>query len=268
MQREASIDCRTGRKSDNWPPPSLSRVTPSAASEHFSELLGCPISRSLTASCVGLELRPLPSPGITRLQRYYEPLRHPSAPGLSLAGVRLICSCRARGTPERPSRHQSSWPSRVARGSNCPPAVWCPATPRDGRSAHGSSLTTHRGLPCCARFPCGHAAATTPVQRLGLRFAHSPQPYQPSPEGAPGRPAHRRFRGCSAFTRVAACPLALSPIRDTLIEGFSHFVTSMTAPIASGGSEFAGRDLHPLESAALPRRTPKGVIERAPGGTA
>ena len=25
--------------------------------------------------------------------------------------------------------------------------------------------------------------------------------------------------------RVAACTLALSPIRDTLIEGFSHFVT-------------------------------------------
>src|SRR6202140_5446716 len=41
---------------------------------------------------------------------------------------------------------------------------------------------------------------------------------------------------CSAFTRVAACTLALSPIRDTLIEGFSHFVTSMTAPIASGWS--------------------------------
>ena len=37
------------------------------------------------------------------------------------------------------------------------------------------------------------------------------------------------------FTRVTACTLALSPIRDTLIEGFSHFVTSMTAPIASGG---------------------------------
>jgi hypothetical protein len=41
---------------------------------------------------------------------------------------------------------------------------------------------------------------------------------------------------CSAFTRVTACTLALSPIRDTRIEGFSHFVTSMTAPIASGWS--------------------------------
>ena len=76
-----------------------SRVTPSAVSERFSELLGCPISRSLTASCVGLELRPLPSPGITRLRRYYEPLRHPSAPGLSLAGVRLIIPDHALGLP-------------------------------------------------------------------------------------------------------------------------------------------------------------------------
>src|SRR6516165_3469321 len=48
------------------------------------------------------------------------------------------------------------------------------------------------------------------------------------------------FEDCSAFTRVAACTLALSPIRDTLIEGFSHFVTSMTAPIASGWSESPG----------------------------
>jgi hypothetical protein len=54
--------------------------------------------------------------------------------------------------------------------------------------------------------------------------------------------------------------LALSPIRDTLIEGFSHFVTSMTAAIASGWSEFAGWGLHPLESAAFARRTPKTDI--------
>src|SRR5271166_6490258 len=38
--------------------------------------------------------------------------------------------------------------------------------------------------------------------------------------------------------------------------GFSHFVTSMTAPVASGWS-FAGWGLHPLESAAFSRRTRK-----------
>jgi len=41
------------------------------------------------------------------------------------------------------------------------------------------------------------------------------------------------FEACSAFTRVTACTLALSPYFVTrLPEGFSHFVTSMTAPVA------------------------------------
>ena len=44
------------------------------------------------------------------------------------------------------------------------------------------------------------------------------------------------FEVCSAFTHVAACTLALSPMRDTLSEGFSHFVTSIAAPVASGWS--------------------------------
>src|SRR5271167_4484698 len=63
------------------------------------------------------------------------------------------------------------------------------------------------------------------------------------------------FEACSAFTRVAACTLARLPIRNPLSEGFSHFVTSMTAPVASGWS-VTGWGLHPLESAALSRRTP------------
>lgn len=77
----------------------LSRATPSAVSGRSLELIGCPISRSLTTCCVCLELRPLPSTGITRLHRYYEPLRHPSAPGLSLTGVRLIIPDHALGLP-------------------------------------------------------------------------------------------------------------------------------------------------------------------------
>jgi len=75
--------------------PLLSRATPSVVSEHSSELIGCPISMSFTTYCVCLELRSLPSTGITRLHWYYEPLRHPRAPGLSLAGVRLVIADRA-----------------------------------------------------------------------------------------------------------------------------------------------------------------------------
>src|SRR3982074_1619953 len=67
-------------------------------------------------------------------------------------------------------------------------------------------------------------------------FAHSPSRISLPRKG------HRvglrivLFEAYSAFTHVAACTLALSPIRDTLSEGFSHFVTSMTAPVASGWS--------------------------------
>src|SRR5450432_3574877 len=42
------------------------------------------------------EVRPLPSTGVTRLPRYYEPLRHPTRPGLSLTGVRLAVTRRHR----------------------------------------------------------------------------------------------------------------------------------------------------------------------------
>src|ERR1019366_4563893 len=67
-------------------------------------------------------------------------------------------------------------------------------------------------------------------------FAHFIQTYQPSPKGWSGRPAHCPFRGLLSVPSRGGLTLALSPIRDTLIEGFSHFVTSMTAPIASGWS--------------------------------
>jgi hypothetical protein len=77
----------------------LSRATPSAASEHLLELIGFPISRSFTTSCVRLELRSLPSTGVTRLPRYYEPLRHPRAPSLSLTGFRLVIADHALGLP-------------------------------------------------------------------------------------------------------------------------------------------------------------------------
>jgi hypothetical protein len=130
--------------------------------KHYSELIGCPISRFLTAYCVCLELRSLPSPGITRLHQYYEPLRHPRAPGLSLAGFQLVVA-----------------------------------------------LTTPWGFPCCVRFPCVHAAATTPAQCLGVLFRSFTQPYQPSPKGSSGRPAHCPFRGllgvhsrCGLHTRA------------------------------------------------------------------
>src|SRR5271163_3551182 len=198
------------RRSDNRLLPSLSRVTPSAASEHFLELLGCPISRSLTTCCVYLELRSLPSTGIARLQRYYEPLRRPRAPDLSLAGVRLIIPRPRLGV------------SRVAYAFLV--YMLSPIPRRSDWAYHFAHSPIRVSLPRYGR-------------RVGLRIV--------------------LFEACSAFTRVTACTLALSPIRDTLTEGFSHFVTSMTAPVASGWSDLPGGPCIPLESAAFSRRTPK-----------
>ena len=139
-------------------------------------MIGCPISRSLTTSCVCLELRPLPSTGITRLQRYYEPLRHPRAPGLSLAGVRLVIPDHALGLP-------------VLRAL---------------------SLCT-----CCRHYPGAAAGRTSSLispsrislprkgRRVGLHIV--------------------LFEACSAFTRVAACTLARSPIRDPLYRRLQPF---------------------------------------------
>ena len=65
----------------------------------------------------------------------------------------------------------------------------------------------------------------------------------------------------SSFSRPAQRSLALRPAHSRrhlyvtgYTEGISHFVTSMTAPVASGWS-VRGWDLHPPASAALARRT-------------
>jgi len=108
---------------------------------------------------------------------------------------------------------------------------------RPSRASGWSSLTTPWGLPCCVCFPCVHAVATTPAQRLGSLLRSSTQPYQPSPKGLSGRPAHRHFRGLhGVHSRYGLHTRAVTVYRHTLTRGFSHFVTSMTAPVASGWS--------------------------------
>jgi hypothetical protein len=52
------------------------------------------------------------------------------------------------------------------------------------------------------------------------------------------------------ITRVTACTLAQSPIRDTNTRGVSHFVTPMTIGLLTAGAS-SGWDWHLLESAAL-----------------
>jgi hypothetical protein len=65
----------------------------------------------------------------------------------------------------------------------------------------------------------------------------SPQSCQPSLIWPSGRPVHRPFRGLlGVHSRYGLHTRAVTVYRDTLSEGFSHFVTSIAAPVASGWS--------------------------------
>jgi hypothetical protein len=142
----------------------LSRATPSAASEHLLELIGFSISRSFhvrsfTTYCVCLELR---SPSLHR--------RYPAS------AVRRTSSA----TPGRPA---------------------CPS-----RASGWSSLTTPWGFPCFVRFPCVHAAANTPAQRLNVSL----RSFHPDVSVFPDRVVGS---ACAlSFSRIARRSLALRPV--------------------------------------------------------
>src|SRR6266478_2008261 len=154
--------CRTEHRSESWAIPSLCRATPSATSERLVELLGSsPIPRSFVASCVSFQLRPLPSTGVARLHRYYEPLRHPKRPGLSLASCQLIHTAITAGT------------SRVAHDPLCLHAV---ANTPAGRMEFVRSYDSIRfGLPTNRGGSAPALSVSGPAQRsLTLRPARSP----------------------------------------------------------------------------------------------
>ncbi len=122
-----------------------------------------------------------------------EPLRHPAAPGLSLAGVRLVIPNHAMGLPMLPTL-----------------SFMCvlPPLPRCSGWASSSLISaSHISLP---ERVVGSARTST-FSRLARRSLAL-------------RPAHaRRHLNVTCYT-----------------EGFSHFVTSMTAPVASGWSVSPG----------------------------
>ncbi len=176
-----------------------------------------PNLHALTTSCVYLELRPLPSTGITRLPRYYGPLRHPKAPGTSLTSFRLVIPDHAMGLP-------------VLRALSL--CACCRHYP--GTATGGLALLIRSVVSTFPERVVGSACASTFSRLTQRSFAL--------------RPAH----SCCHQNFVAR-----------YIEGFSHFVTSMTAPITFRLEHFAGWGLHPLESAAFARRTPDTVVQLA-----
>src|ERR1700731_4639733 len=68
------------------------------------------------------------------------------------------------------------------------------------------------------------------------------------------------FEACSAFTRVAACTLARSPYFVTRYPKASDISSPPCLLRLLPAGAVAGWGLHPLESAALSRRTPEAAI--------
>src|SRR6478736_1912368 len=98
----------------------------------------------------------------------------------------------------------------------------------DSARQEGSATTYGLINTCCRHYP-GTAA--------GCIFSLVTQPCQPSPIWLSGRPVHCPFRGLlGVHSRYGLHTRAVTVYRDPLSEGFSHFVTSMTAPVASGWS--------------------------------
>ena len=114
---------------------------------------------------------------------------------------------------------------------------------------HAMGLPVLRALSlctCCRHYP---GAAT------GRRLRSSHPAVAAFPENVVGSAC------TSSFSRLARRSLALRPAHSRshlyvtcYTEGFSHFVSSMTAPVASGWSG-CRVGLAPLESAAFSRRT-------------
>ena len=82
-----------------------------------------------------------------------------------------------------------------------------------------------------------HADATTPAGSGGCTVASSPLDGGLPRNTAGSAPAIWSFEACSAFTHVSACMFAESPKAIRFIRGFDGFVTSSSAPTATGWND-------------------------------
>src|SRR5260370_37100205 len=129
-----------------------------------------PLSLAVVASCVRLQLRPLPSTGVTRCRQYYQPLRHPSQPGLPLASCPLIHTEITAGT------------SRVAHDPLCVHAI--ANTPAGLMEFFFSSRRRHTRFKCdwssdvCSSDLFGACSAFTKVTACTLAKSPSDSLHQ------------------------------------------------------------------------------------------
>src|SRR4051794_19363382 len=109
---------------------------------------------------------PLPSAGVTRPQRSYDPIRHLRSPVLALTGSPLAWRCRSTPRPQTSLVAHCSCPVRAAT-----------TTPVGSSAAYLARFAVDSGLPRC----CGGSAPTLTLSRparcsRALRPARSADP--------------------------------------------------------------------------------------------
>jgi hypothetical protein len=134
---------------------------------------------------------------------------------------------------EVPSLHRHYPASSVHSNLSATPGRPACPSPESG----WSSPTTPWGFPCCARFPCVRAVATTPAQPLAVLLRSIRPAISAFPERVAGSAC------ASSFSRLTQRSLALRPAHSRchqvvarFTKGFRYFVTSVSAPVASGWS--------------------------------
>ena len=121
---------------------------------------------------------------ITRLPRYYGPLRHPTRPGLSLTSCQLILIMITAGA------------SRIASGLLCPHAI--AITPAGPMELVRSSLSIVNGLPCEKVRSAPAIVVSGPAQRSLMLW----------PASSPSRLATLYIESSDSFVASAAVSIA------------------------------------------------------------
>jgi hypothetical protein len=125
------------------------------------------------------------------------PIRSPFGHGAGALALRRLGSRMGKGPFPPPALPGFSGTTNL---SATPGRPACPS-----RASSWSSLTTPRGFPCCVHFPCVHAVANTPAQRLSVLLCSLHPAVSAFPEMAVGSAC------ASSFSRLARRSLALRP---------------------------------------------------------
>ena len=148
----------------------------------------------------------------------------PNLPSFPL--VALILNQGPFPPPALPGFFSTTGPSATLPRPACP-----------SRASGCSHASTRQGFPCCVCIPLPCMPSPLPRQNHRLRFSFS-SPVTPAfPVNSPGRLLHHSFRGLLSVHSHYGLHGRQVPFRTLYTKGFSRFVTSSSAPVASGRNE-------------------------------